>query len=89
MVRTDVPDRLDRPAAVERGLRSNRVAGHDRSAVPLHNGSQRCNGNVRDPRQEETTMTTALLRALRLSWRFLMADGRDMSYLNQARHRAL
>jgi hypothetical protein len=34
-------------------------------------------------------MTTALLRALRLSWRFLMADGRDMSYLNQARHRAL
>lgn len=32
---------------------------------------------------------TALLRALRLGWRFVMADGRDMSYLNQARHRAL
>jgi len=34
-------------------------------------------------------MKTTLMRALRLGWRFLMAEGRDMSYLNQARHRAL
>lgn len=34
-------------------------------------------------------MRSTLLRALRLTWRFLMADGRDMSYLTQARQRAL
>jgi len=37
----------------------------------------------------ELTMTTTLLRALRFTWRFLMADGKDMSYLTQARQRAL
>lgn len=34
-------------------------------------------------------MSTTLLRVLRLTWRFLMADGKDMSYLTQVRQRAL
>ena len=65
------------------------VAEHSEPAGRAHNGLQRCNGTVLAHLMRELTMTTTLLRALRFAWRFLMADGKDMSYLTQARERAL